>query len=58
MQDGIIAFIKENHMKILHEVAINMFIDGVGRNLFYNDGFRNMMHQELMSMASSMANNQ
>ena len=58
LQDGIIAFIKENHMKILHEVAINMFIDGVGRNLFYNDGFRSMMRQELSMFASSMVNNQ
>ena len=58
LQDGIIAFIKENHMKILHEVAINMFIDGVGRNLFYNDVFRATMRQELTLVASSMINNQ
>lgn len=47
LQDGIISYIKENHLKILHKVAIDMFIDGIGRNLFYNDSFRNMLSDEL-----------
>lgn len=47
LQDGIISYIKENHLKILHSVAIEMFIDGIGRNLFYNDSFRDMLSNEL-----------
>lgn len=47
LQDGIISYIKENHLKILHSVAIEMFIDGIGRNLFYSDEFRTALRTEL-----------
>lgn len=47
LQDGIVNYIKENHLEILHKVAIEMFIDGIGRNLFYTDSFRNMLSNEL-----------
>ena len=47
LQDGIVNYIKENHLEILHKVAISMFIDGVGRNIFYSDEFRTALSAEL-----------
>lgn len=47
LQDGIVNYIKENHMKILHQVAINMFLDGLSRNIFNNAEFRNNLSASL-----------
>ena len=47
LQDGIVSYIRENHMKILHEVAINMFIDGLSHNIVYNDVFRDRLRADL-----------
>jgi hypothetical protein len=50
LQDGIVNYIKEHHMDVLHKMAIQMFIDGIGRNLFYNDTFRDEFRNALISM--------
>lgn len=50
LQDGIINYIKEHHLDVLHNMAIQIFVDGIGRNLFYNDEFRDGFRRELMSL--------
>lgn len=49
LQDGIVNYIKENHLEILYKVAISMFIDGVGRNIFNSDEFRTALRTELLT---------
>ena len=52
LQDGIVSYIKEHYLEILHNVAINMFIEGVGNNIFRSDEFRSNLHRELCSYAN------
>ena len=47
IQDGIVSYIKEHHMEILHEMAIGMFIEGLSKNVFYSDSFRRRLNEEL-----------
>ena len=53
LQDGIIGYIKENHLKILHELAINMFIEGLSGCIAYSDKFRSRIREELCSRANN-----
>lgn len=48
LEDGIVSYIRENHSAILHDVAINMFIDGLTHSLFDNDSFRDRFRRQLV----------
>lgn len=54
LQDGIIGYIKEHHLEILHKVAIDMFIEGLGNNIFYSPAFRRALAQELTTRANNV----
>lgn len=47
LQDGIVNYIKEHHMEILHEMVINMFINGLSYNVVNNTEFYDKLKLEL-----------
>lgn len=52
LQDGIVSYIKENHIDVLHEMVINMFIEGLSNNVSNSDVFRRRIREELCRRAN------
>lgn len=47
LQDGIVKYINENYKDILHEIVIDMFVNGLGNNIFYSSNFKDKLRSEL-----------